>query len=161
MSQFWKGWWHLWIWSKYGLWFHLFSGCYEKNQAVNLRLLFYEVCWLSRGKMLRVFLQQRMRSPQDPETMPVKTILTLRDLLKCGISVIGSLTRRVWIDPLSVKLAWYFVWRLRYRDYLKSNWFKLLDLQDLNSFPLLANYLYVWKKATDDVLLDVMGWYVK
>ena len=76
-----------------------------------------------------------MRSPQDTETLPAKTILPLRDLFKCSISVIGSLTRRVWIDPFRVKLAWCLMWRLKYRDFLKINWFKWLDLQELGLFP--------------------------
>lgn len=108
-------------------------------------LLFYsQVCWLSRGKMLHVFLQWKLSSPQDTETMPGKTILTLRDLL---ISVITLLTRRVWIDPFRVKLAQCFVGRLRSRDFFKTNWFKQLDLQELNSLPLLVGHLHFWKTA--------------
>lgn len=99
-SQFWKEWWKSWIWSKYSLWFYLFSGCCKKSQAVNPRSLFYnKICWLSRGKMLHVLLQPRLRSPRDTETMSA-TILTFRELLKCCISAIGSLTRRVWIAPI-------------------------------------------------------------
>lgn len=98
----------------------LFWMLWEESSSECKILLFYEACWLSRGKILHMFLKQKMRS-QDTDTMPIKTILALRDFLKWGISVIGSLTRRIWIDPFRVKVAQCFIWRLRYRDFLKIN----------------------------------------
>ena len=70
--------------------------------------------------MLHVFLQQRMGSLQDTKTMPVKTILTLRDLLKWGILLIGSLTRRVWIDPLQGEVGMMFCMKINIQKFLKA-----------------------------------------
>ena len=66
------------------------------------------------------FLQQRMGSLQDTKTMPVKTILTLRDLLKWGILVIGSLTRRVWIDPLQGEVGMMFCVKINIQKFPKA-----------------------------------------
>lgn len=149
------------IWSKYGLWFHFFWLTQEASSSESKLLC--EVYWLSSDKMLHEFLQIRMNSPQDTETMPVKIILTLRDLLKWSISVIGFLTRRIWIDPCRVKLTQCFMWRLGYRYLLKTNLLKLLDLQELNSVVIIffADNFHLWKMATHGILLDVVGLYVK
>lgn len=132
---------------------HFFSGCHESNNESKTLLFYSEVCWLSRGKMLHVILKRRIRFPHCIETMPVKTILILKTCSN------GAFQWRIWIDPFRVKLAWCFMWRIRYRNLLRTNWVKWLDLQELYSFPSLANYLHLKKKSTDDILLHVVGWY--
>lgn len=104
IPHFWKQWQQSWIWSKYDLWFHFFSGCYEKNQTVNLGLYFSAKYVGCEGARCYLSFCNKEWYFFDIETMPVKIILILRDLLKWSISMIGYLTRRVWIDPFRINV---------------------------------------------------------